>query len=274
MFLAACGTKDEGSDSGGEEVIDDGGSGGGGTTGGGTDAGGDEGSDDPMTAALYGSLIDEAGTAMSSADVKLCTSLQCKTTEPDANGDFSFVDIEGAYFALEVKGNQADSATIMTFIELDMEEVDTIDTPIMVPSFNSSADLGTTTTIAVDGGLNIDATADGYTLPFGTTVEEKLKGVKMANIPAAGLPMDEVQGEVVGLWYLGTWDTAIDPAWSFTIDSLEGVAEGDTLKVLTGDYLGVSWVEEGTATVGADGSVTADANTGISFLSTLVLIKE
>jgi len=225
-----------------------------------------------MTAALYGSLIDASGASVSEADIKLCTSLQCKTAWPDSSGNFEFVDIESATFALEVKGEWEESATIMTFIELDMAEVHTIETPIVLPSFASSADLGSTTTITVDGGLNISVTPD-YTLPFGTSVEDKLKGIKM-NPATAGLPMDEVGGELVGLWYLGTWDTAIDPAWSFSIDTLAGVEPGERLKVMTGDYLGVSWVDEGTATVQWDGSVTADMGTGISFLSTLVFIRE
>ena len=276
MLLTACGSKGDDADTSGEEVAGDDGAGGGdgGGDDGGTHGGGDDGPEDPMTAALYGSVVDGNGDALGGADVKLCTALQCKTATAGSDGAFEFVDIEGATFALEAKGTVDGSATIMTFIELDMEEVLTIEDPIMVPAFVSSADLGSTTTIAVDGGLNISATADGYTLPFGTDVEEKLKGVKMTDIGAAALPMGDVQGEVVGLWYLGTWDTAIDPAWSFTIDSLEGVEEGDTLKVMTGDYFGISWVDEGTATVGAGGAVTADAGTGISFLSTFVLIKE
>ena len=43
---------------------------------------------------------------------------------------------------------------------------------------------------------------------------------------------------------------------------------------MTGDYFGVSWVNEGTATVGPDGSITSDPGMGMSFLSTLVLIRE
>jgi len=276
--FAACGEKSDTDFDSGEDAAVDGGSGDNGNADGigddgGDDGGGDDGPADPMTAALYGSLVDGSGAALANADIKLCTSLQCKTAEPDANGAFEFVDIEGAMFAFEVKGHAENSATIMTFIELDMEEVHTIAEPVMVPTFSSTADLGSTTTITVDGGLNISATADGYELPFGTDVEEKLKGVKM-DPATAGLPMDDVSGEVVGLWYLGTWDTAIDPAWTFTIDELAGVEAGDTLKVMSGDYFGITWIDEGTATVGDGGSVTADAGTGISFLSTLVLIKE
>ena len=127
-------------------------------------------------------------------------------------------------------------------------------------------------TVTVDGGLNVSVDAN-YTLPFGTDMDDILKGVKME--PAsAGLPLDGLDGELVGLWYLGTWNTEVDPAWAFSIDSLEGVAAGDTLKVITGDYLGNVWIEEGTATVAEDGSISSDAGTGISFLSTLLLIKE
>jgi hypothetical protein len=279
FIFAACGEKsDTDFDSGGEAAADGGSGDNGNADGvgddGGDDDGGDDGPADPMTASISGTLVDQSGAPLTSADIKLCTQLQCKTTEPDESGAFAFPDIEGATFAFEVKGHAANSATIMTFIELEMEEVLTFDTPMMVPTFISSDDLGSTDTIEVDGGLKINVTPD-YNLPFGTEVEEKLKGVKM-DPTTAGLPLDDVSGEMVGLWYLGTWDIGADPAWTFTIDSgsLDGVEAGDTLKVMSGDYFGVSWVDEGTATVGEDGSVTADAGTGISFLSTLVLIKE
>ena len=282
LTITACETKDDDGDSGSWEATgsDDDGSGGsgdtdGGTADGGTDGGGTEGgidSNDPMTAALYGSIIDEAGVAIGEADIKLCTPLQCKTTTPDASGNFEFVNIEGALFALEIKGETENSAVILTFIDLAMEETRTIDTPIVIPTYRSSGTLGSTTTIAVDGGLNVSADAN-YTLPFGTGMEDKLSGVKM-DPATAGLPVEGLGGEVVGLWYLGTWNTEVDPAWSFSIDTLEGVSAGDSLKVVTGDYLGNTWVQEGTATVGADGSVTSDGDTGLSFLSTLLFIKE
>lgn len=249
--------------------------------GGGDDGGGDDsdgGSDgpidpnDPMSAALYGTLIDETGNPLDGADVQLCTPYQCKTGTPDESGTFAFEDIEGALYALEIKGEATDSAVVMTFIDLEMAEVRTIETPIVIPTYRTSTSLGSTTTIAVDGGLNV--AADGnYTLPFGSDVEEALSGVKM-DPATAGLPIDGFDGEVVGLWYLGTWNTEVDPAWSFSVDSLDGVEAGESLKVLTGDYVGNNWVEEGSATVQEDGSVSSDAGTGLSFLSTLVLIKE
>ena len=232
----------------------------------------DDHSTDPMTAALYGSIVDGSGAVMAMANVKLCTPLQCKTTEPDGDGNFDFVDIEGATFALEIKGENANSATVMGFIELAMEEVRTIEAPIVIPDFQTTDDLGAAGTINVDGGLNVTVDTS-YEPPFGSDVEEKLKGVQMTDPASSGLPLDGIEGEVVALWYLGTWNTAIPDGWSFTIDSLEGVAEGDSLTVLTGDYFNSAWVNEGTASVGADGAVTADPGTGITFLSTLVLVK-
>ena len=273
LTIAACGTKEDDSDTSAEAATDDGSGSGdeGSGSGGGSETGGDD-SADPMTAALYGSIIDEDGEAMAAAEIKLCTPLQCKTADPDGEGNFEFVNIEGAVFALEIKGEEDNSATIMTFIDLPMESVRTIEAPLVIPTFKTSGDLGSTTSIAVDGGLSVSVDAN-YTLPFGTDMEDKLKGVKM-DAATAGLPFDGVDGDVVGLWYLGTWNTEIESGWSFSVDALDGVTEGDTLKVLTGDYLGNTWIEEGTATVGADGSVTSDAGTGITFLSTLVLVKE
>jgi hypothetical protein len=87
------------------------------------------------------------------------------------------------------------------------------------------------------------------------------------------LPVDNIQGEIVGLWYLGFWNTVLDPAWAISVAGLEGVSEGDVLQILTGDYLHVEWVDGGTLTVGSDGVATSDPGSGINFLSTLLVIK-
>ena len=275
LSLAACGSKDSDDDTGATEVIDDEG----GEEAldesdndeGGTDEGGDD-SSDPMTGTVSGSIVDEAGAVMNVANVKLCTPMLCRTTEPDNEGNFEFIELEEATFALEIKSDDENSATMMGFIDLSMEEARTLDEPIVVPNFRTSDNLGSTRTIAVDGGLNVSVDP-GYEPPFGINVEEKIKGVHVVDPSTSGLPIDGIEGEIVGLWYLGTWNTLVPAGWSFTIDSLPGVAEGESLTVLTGDYASSSWVNEGTATVGADGSITADEGTGITFLSTFVLVR-
>lgn len=274
LTLTACGTKDDDGDSGFSDAGSaetTGGTSDGGSDGGGEEGGGDD-SSDPMTAALYGSIIDESGIAIGAADIKLCTLVQCKTAVSNSEGSFEFVNIEGAYFALEIKGTAENSAVTLTFIDLAMEESRTIDTPIVIPTYQTTDDLGSTASIAVHGGLTISADPN-YTLPLGAAGKDYLTGVKM-DPATAGLPIEDLEGEVVGLWYLGTYNTNVDPGWSFSIDSLEGVAAGDSLRVVTGDYSGNTWIEEGTATVNEGGSVTSDAGTGLSFLSTLLLIKD
>ncbi|MGB0640321.1 MAG: hypothetical protein ACPGTU_13350, partial [Myxococcota bacterium] len=74
-------------------------------------------------------------------------------------------------------------------------------------------------------------------------------------------------------WYLGNWNTKIDPVWSFSVDSLDGVTAGDSLRIFGGDYLGIEWLDGGTATVAEDGSIQSDEGSGIPFLSTLLLVK-
>ena len=45
------------------------------------------------SASLQGRLVDESGAPYAGATVQLCSALQCKPAESDANGAFSYTDI-------------------------------------------------------------------------------------------------------------------------------------------------------------------------------------
>jgi hypothetical protein len=127
--------------------------------------------------------------------------------------------------------------------------------------------------MVVAGNLIIDADPDGYTPPLGSTDEEmRLSGVSM-DPATAGLPLASTQGQVFAMWYLGTWNTSVDPVWSFHTNEDSGLEPGTQLTILTADYLGLQWRNEGTATVMVDGTIASDDGSGISMLSTLVLVQ-
>ena len=76
------------------------------------------------------------------------------------------------------------------------------------------------------------------------------------------------------MWYLGNFDSYADPAWSFSVDNLElGLSEGEQVEIYLADYEHQEWKSGGTATVDADGVLHTDADSGISILTTLVLVQ-
>ena len=65
----------------------------------------------------------------------------------------------------------------------------------------------------------------------------------------------------------------ISPKWSFQVRNSD-LPAGTSLNILNSSYYDGKWLNAGTATVGEDGVIRADDDSGISTLSTLILIKE
>jgi hypothetical protein len=227
-----------------------------------------------MTGSLSGKVVKGDGSPGTDVKVQLCTKLQCKPQTPDGEGNFLYTGLEGADFALEVLPQTEGDATTLTIITLEREEERVLETPIVVPEFVTDMTIGSAQTVSMEGGLSIEADPAGYNPPFGSDPGGTVvQGVHM-DLETAGLPFGVHEGNVLGLWYLGYWNTSLDPAWSISVADLPGVEAGDVLKIVTADYLGVQWVDGGTMTVGADGVATTDEGSGIHFLSTLLIIKE
>ena len=110
LSFSACGSKNDDDDTGGSDVTDDAGDDAL-EEAEGMDEGGDE-SDDPMTGSVSGSFVGEDGAAMTVANIKLCTPMLCRTTEPDGDGNFTFIELEESAFALEIKSEDEASAKL------------------------------------------------------------------------------------------------------------------------------------------------------------------
>ena len=87
---------------------------------------------------------------------------------------------------------------------------------------------------------------------------------------ASGLPLGDVAGEVMAMWYLGPANGKTD-SWPFSVAGL-GLTEGDQLRVYNASYGDFEWVDLGVLTADAEGNITSTA--GLKHLSTLILVKE
>ena len=96
----------------------------------------------------------------------------------------------------------------------------------------------------------------------GTTVDQ-------AHWPNA----DSIDGDVVAMWYVGPFNGTFDPYASFSVTSDFGLAAGTQVSLLAASSLEAEWVDAGTATVQDNGTIANDADSGMPWTTTLVMVQ-
>jgi hypothetical protein len=188
------------------------------------------------------------------------------------DGDFCYPEgrlNSGVYLFKVIPLGTEDHATPLSFVTIGEEDV-VLDKPVMVPEFSNVEDV-------VDGifeagnGLEIHIVSDSYSSMLGP---DGYVAAVDVDPEEAGLPLNDLNTEkIVGMWYLGSYDADIEPIWSFQVHDT-GLAVGTKVKILNSSYYDRKWLDVGTATVGEDGVLYTDDDSGISILSTLILLKE
>ena len=141
---------------------------------------------------------------------------------------------------------------------------------VSVPAFSHQTEL-------IDGafdagnGLTINIVADDYTPHLST--ESFVAAVSVDPIES-GLPLEGLEAEnIVGMWYLGSFDAAVAPKWSFQVEDT-GLAVGTTVQILNASYDDHKWIDAGTATVDSEGLLRSDEDSGVANLTTILLVSE
>ena len=118
-------------------------------------------------------------------------------------------------------------ATPLAFITIDEEDV-VLEEPVLVPEFESVSDV-------VDGifdagkGLEINVIAESFTPYMGA--ESILEAVPV-DPEEVGLPINNLNPDnIVGMWFLGSFDADISPSWSFQVKNT-GLPVGTSVKIL------------------------------------------
>ena len=230
--------------------------------------------DDSASASISGTLVNEAGEPYADATVQLCTATQCKPTTTDAAGAWSYSDLEGGCYAIDAHHIEDHTVKVLTFVEIATGESRALSENIVLYDFDQEDEVSGEVTVTT-GNLQFSASDEGYSPPFGHDGGTIVESVQV-DPAAAGLPFDTITGDVVAMWYLGPWSTELEPGWGITATGIDGISEGDTIQVLSGDYFGMGWDIAGEVTAGAGGAVTLTNEDcgGIHFLSTLVLVKK
>ena len=212
-----------------------------------------------------GTLADGTNTR-----VHMCAGA-CQNAEWGANG-FCYTEgrLEpGVYSFKVVSFGFENHATPLSFITIGEEDV-ILDKTVLVPEFSMTGDV-------IDGpfdagnGLEIDVVAENF---YPADEAEVYISAVDIDPEESGLPFHNLNiDKIVGMWYLGAFDTTISPSWGFQVYDTE-LPIGTTVKILNSSYSNQKWIEVGTATVDSDGILKTDENSGIEILSTMVLITD
>ena len=265
----ACSGGDKGDDTGGDADADT-------DADTDTDTDVDTGSRDPDAASLTGTIAYADGSPITAGvQVRLCDTV-CLLGTLDGSGGFTFSKAGASTHAFEVVmlGQQETYGTPLAPIVLAPGEDRVLDATVRVYEFVDRTDMTTATTVSADGGLTITA----FPTSMSPTVNSPSTDTYVASVRVdpseAGLPIDGVEGTVVGQWYLGNFESTVDPAWAFEVANDFGLDAGTSLRIYGANYDEKAWVEGGTATVGDDGVTTSDSGSGIPMLTTLLLVAD
>ncbi|MCA9491799.1 MAG: hypothetical protein KC621_17830, partial [Myxococcales bacterium] len=234
------------------------------------DADTDADTDIDKTAGMTGTISDGAQN-LAAVDLRLCRGLACRNGLTAADGTYTFGAIEVDWHSFEVVPPRGSSlATAFAPLRFETETVRTVDVEL-VPAQTTSLP-GTSTELEVAPGLHLQLANGDLDPP--TPFDPAPSAVTGAEVPEAKwMPVDDVTGTVVGMWYLGPFDTpaastagvpvSFDDQWSLT--------EGATLRVYVGSYETSRWVDAGTVT-NTSGVLSGDA--ALPLLSTVILVQE
>jgi hypothetical protein len=217
-----------------------------------------------------GSVVYSDGTIgdFNNTRVSMCCEDGCQTAEWGDNG-FCFTNgrLEEGVYSFKVMPLGGDNyATPLSFITVEDADI-LLEEPVLVPEFSHVTDLEDGVFDA-GNGLKINVRTEGF-----TASQDYLAAVEVAP-ESAGLPLDGIESDkVLGIWYLGAFDAEIDPMWSFELED-STLPVGAKVEILNGSYYDGEWLRTGTATVEDDGVLRVDLDSGISILSTLVLVEQ
>ena len=238
-----------------------------------TDTDTDVDTGEEATGSVSGTVVWEDGSPAEGVQVRLCYH-SCRAVLADGSGAFSYENVEAVGQTLQaVVLGDLGYATPNALVVVPADEARTLDDPIVVPTFATSEALSSAAEIAADGGLVIQADPDAMTVGSYTPTTDLFVASRQMDPSAAGLPFDELDGEVVAMWYLGDFDVTASPAFPFTVSGLDGLTPGEQLEVRTLSNEDKAWTLDGTATVGEDGTVTSDDGGGIAHLTTMLLVR-
>ena len=123
--------------------------------------------------------------------------------------------------------------------------------------------------VPIGGGLHLSVEPGTFMAP-GSVDDTTIFG---AHVDSEAWPeISTLDGELVGLWYLGPFMGRFDPPAPIIVEGVSALEQGTELRLFAVDFDDADWIACGTATVQEDGSIETDAGSGVSLASTLALV--
>ncbi len=220
------------------------------------------------SASLSVRVVDEAENPVVAADVRFCRGPVCLFAESDAEGRFGFDDVVVDWHSLEVIPPEGSSGLATVFAPIDFQTNESRGIDLTMPPLDPATALPTTAApLQVGAGLQIALAAGDLEPPTFVDEATEVAGVRLTDDQY--VPLDDVQGTVVAMWFLDPFDhePTVDVPMTFTNDY--NLAELTELRVIVGDYTTSQWLEAGTLIV-KSGALQGDVKLPVT--STVVLL--
>lgn len=217
---------------------------------------------------LTGTVVDVAGVAIEEARVAFCRGTACRTQTTDDNGGYDFgtgmAAGPGSFEIVSPEGSNYATA----YATIDLPDDFTTEITVTLPERGNEHDLPVTAAeIEVVPGFFATAGESTFETPLFRDDAEWIAGVEATDI---ALPVN-LQGEVLGVWYLEPFDYHAPDGVPFAISDQWTTVDASDLKVYVGVYLTSTWDLVGGVTLNGD---RLDGDSPLPLLSTVVLVRE
>lgn len=200
--------------------------------------------------------------------VDLCLSV-CRTTFTDATGAFSVLGNPGEQHSMHIHGKDG-FAEMLVPLKVNADFSASQEVNVSLQSLEDTKALTATVErleIAQgmfvqlkEGDLSIDLVPDPITEVTGVSVDL-----------TTSMPIN-LEGTVLAAWYLSPYDAAQDGGTPVEFANAYGLEAGATAQLYTASYNDFDWINEGTVTVGTEGTTLSGEGVTLSRLTTAVLV--
>lgn len=214
-------------------------------------------------------IFEDGSSAQGHVRVQMCNEETCYVASWGENG-FCYPEgilRTGFNYSFDIVTTPTDDtiATPLSFINITEDNtLIQLAQPVIVPQFtNINTDIQGEMIFDAGNGLNI-------TIPESYS-ETSISSVSIDPI-ALGLPLNTIPAEnIVGAWYFGPFETHMETPLSFEWNTTLDV--GTELIIYNASYNDHEWVQVGTATVQEGAVAITNENSGISILSTMLILQ-
>ena len=221
---------------------------------------------------VEGQVLFLDGTPAENVMVQMCSS-SCYAKVTDSNGTFSFGSLPATQYTMQSWNSSDPTMSTPTAPILIEEGIIKALEPWVFPHFVTQEGMVEARSYELERGIQLSI--DPNTLSSGpySLSEDAIISSVYVDPQSSGIPFDAIEGEVLALWHLGTYDLQLSSD-GLLGGTYSGILEGETeLFVYTASNNDKSWKEEGRILVDSEQNITM-LEGSISQLTTLIFVQK